>query len=185
MSAIRIGPAWDVRIAVETLRSRPLTAPAKMTSSSAYASFGMFRGMDLSATIKIKRPVSEVYEFVADPSNDVQWRTGITDSGLTTEPPLELGSEGFATAGDKVTVHWKVVEFMPESSVDWQLLDGPIEGYGGYRFVEEGDSTKFTLVANVKPSGFLRFMGPLFRRAGVRQNQQDVERLRDLLETGI
>jgi hypothetical protein len=138
--------------------------------------------MDLSASTVIRVPTQVVYDFVSDPANDTRWRTGVTESGLTTDPPLSLGSEGFVKAGTRVA-RWRVKAIQPGASVDWDLTDGPYGGSGGYRLEDLDGSTCFTLVADVKPRGFYRLLGPLFGRLGRKQNQADVERLRSLLET--
>ncbi len=138
--------------------------------------------MDLSATTMISVPVEAVYRYVSDPANDVNWRTGVTESGLSTDPPLAHGSEGYVKAGGQVA-RWKVTAIAPGASVDWELTEGPYGGSGGYRFEGVDGNTRFTLVANVEPRGFLRLLGPLFARIGRRQNQADVEALKDLLES--
>ena len=138
--------------------------------------------MDLSATTAIRAPAGAVYEYVSDPSNDVNWRTGVTESGLTTDPPLALGSEGYVKVGNQIG-RWQVTAIEPGASVDWELTEGPYAGSGGYRLEEIGGSTQFTLVADVEPRGFLRLLGPLFGRLGRKQNQADVETLKNLLET--
>jgi len=137
--------------------------------------------MDLSATTTIHAPVGAVYAYVSDPANDVNWRTGVTESGLTTHPPLAPDSEGFVKAGSRVA-RWRVTAIEPGASVDWNLTEGPYSGSGGYRFEDIGGSTRFTLVANVQPQGILRLLGPLFARMGRKQNQADVETLKGLFE---
>jgi hypothetical protein len=137
--------------------------------------------MDLSATIVIERVPRDVYAFVADPSNDVHWRSGVTDSGLSTPLPLGVGSEGYVRVGD-TEARWRVVGFTEGSSVDWELLSGPIRGTGGYRIEPDGEHTRFTLRADVEPRGAMRLLRPLVKRMGMRQNQADVERLKQLLE---
>ena len=137
--------------------------------------------MDLSATTIINVPVEAVYRYVSDPANDVNWRTGVSESGLSTDPPLTLGSEGYVRAGNRV-VRWKVTRIEPGVSVDWDLIGGPYAASGGYRLESVDGSTRFTLVADVEPRGFLRFVGPLFARMGRKQNRADVETLKKLLE---
>jgi len=122
-----------------------------------------------------------VYRYVSDPARDVNWRTGVAESGLTTDPPLALGSEGYVKAGNQVA-RWRVTAISPGVSVDWDLTGGPYAGSGGCRLEDVGGNTRFTLVADVEPRGFLRLLGPLFARIGRRQNQADVEKLKDLLE---
>lgn len=137
--------------------------------------------MDLSATTIIHAPIEKVYGYVSDPANDVNWRTGVTESGLTTDPPLGPGSEGYVKVGSQ-TGRWKVTVIEPGSSVDWDLTEGPYAGSGGYRLEEVEGGTQFTLVSEVEPQGFLRLLGPLFARMGRKQNQADVETLKGLLE---
>ena len=137
--------------------------------------------MDMSATIDIAVGPATVWGFVSDPENDVRWRTGVVESGLTTDPPMQLGSEGFARAG-KVLGRWRVTAIDPGASVDWELFEGPFGGTGGYRIAPMGGGTRFTLVADVVPTGFYRLIGPLFGWMGRRQNRADVATLKALLE---
>ena len=137
--------------------------------------------MEMSAATVIRVSPETVYRFVADPSNDVQWRAGVTESGLTSDPPLGLGSEGYARAGKAVT-HWRVVDIDPGSSMDWELTEGPFGGSGGYRLEPVDGNTRFTLIADVEPRGIYRLLGPLFGRLGRKQNQADVDKLKELLE---
>ena len=137
--------------------------------------------MDMRATTLIARSPRDVFAFASDVTNDVHWRTGVTKAGLTTRPPLGVGSEGYDRAGKAITT-WKVVAFEPSSIVDWVLTSGPYGGTGGYHVQPDGDKTRYTLVADVEPKGMYRLLGPLFQRMGRKQNQTDVERLKELLE---
>ncbi len=137
--------------------------------------------MQLTATTAIDVEPGAVYEFVSDPANDVLWRTGVTDAGLLTDPPLREGSVGFARAGRRVT-RWRVIEKDGENLVRWSLVDGPFRGSGGYRIEAAPAGTRFTLLASVEPSRSMRLLGPLFRVLGSRRNSRDVARLKNLLE---
>ncbi len=138
--------------------------------------------MDLSASTTIHAPTEAVYAYVSNPENDAHWRTGITESGLTTDPPMTLGSEGFVKAGKHVG-RWRVTAIEPGQSIHWDLIEGPYAGSGGYRVDDLGDSTRFTLVSDVEPSGFQRLLGPLFARMGRKMNQADVAKLKGILES--
>ena len=138
--------------------------------------------MKMNGTIEIQRPVDTVYEYVCEVTNDVNWRTGVTASGLRSDPPLGEGSIGFAQAGEAVT-EYRIVELIPGERVDWDLISGPFQGRGGYRFKETPNGTLFTLVADLEPAGAYRFLGPIFGWIGRRQNQSDVEKLRRILES--
>lgn len=139
-------------------------------------------GMEMNGTTVIQCPVEEVSKYVLDLCNDANWRYGVDESGLRSGDPLQEGSVGFTRVG-KTEVEWKVLSLIPGESVEWELLNGPFRGRGGYRFRAVGEGTQFTLVSEVEPTGLYKLLGPLFRRIGRRRNQSDVEKLRNILET--
>ena len=138
--------------------------------------------MEVSATTFIRRPASVVFDYVVDPSNDANWRTGVDESGLQTEDPVEPGVMGYTRVGD-ARVEWRIVSYTPGECVEWDLISGPIRGHGGYRAVPVEGGTEFTLIADVVPTVWFRLLGPVFGWVGRRQNQRDVEKLRDILES--
>lgn len=141
--------------------------------------------MDSSASISIERPPREVYDFVMDVPNDARWRTGVVEAAFLDDAPLGVGSTGYAAAdvnGKPARAEWEVYELVPGALARWNLTSGPIAGTGGYICEAEGDGTRFTLEANVSPTGALRLLGPLFAYFGRRQNRKDVARLKHILE---
>ena len=138
--------------------------------------------MNMSATTVIARPVKDVIAYVSDVRNDVNWRTGVIEAGLKSGDVLTIGTVGFARAEQAETV-WRIVGHVAGRSFDWELVSGPFKGSGGYRFIPLDSGTQFTLVADIIPSGVYRMMGPLFAWIGRRQNQADVEKLRQILES--
>jgi hypothetical protein len=138
--------------------------------------------MEMNGTTLIDRPLDTVWAYVNDASNDVHWRTGLTGSGLRSDEPLGPGTVGYARVGDE-EFEWRVVSYIAGESVDYELLDGPFKGSGGYRLVPVDGGTQFTLVADVEATGVYKLLGPLFAWQGRRRNQADVEKLRDILES--
>jgi len=138
--------------------------------------------MEMSGKIVIARTIDEVSGYVLDVSNDANWRYGVDESGYRSGDSFTTGSIGYTRAGN-LEVEWKVLSSIPGKSVDWEFLNGPFQGRGGYRFESVGKGTLFTLFADVKPSGFYRFLGPIFGWMGRRRNRSDVEKLRKILES--
>lgn len=138
--------------------------------------------MEMNGTTVIGRPVDTVFAYVSDVSNDVHWRTGITESGLRSGEPLGPGVTGYSRAGE-AEAEWRVTSYNVGESISWDLISGPYRGSGGYRLEPVDSGTRFTLVADIEPSGFYRLLGPLFGWIGRRQNQADVEKLREILES--
>ena len=83
----------------------------------------------------------------------------------------------------KREVEWRVISYIPGESVAWEYISGPLKGRGGYRLVPVDRGTQFTMAADAEPSGWLKLLGPVFTWMVRRQNQRDVERLRDILES--
>ena len=138
--------------------------------------------MELNGTTLIAQPVDRVSAYVMDVSNDVNWRYGVDETGYRSGDSFNPGAIGYTRVGD-VEVEWKVLSSTSGESVDWELLNGPFHGRGGYRLVSVEGGTQFTLVSDVEPTGMYKLLGPLFGWMGRRRNQADVEKLRDILES--
>ena len=134
------------------------------------------------ATTVIARPVDEVSRYVLEVPNDANWRYGVDESGYRSGDSFSHGSMCFPRVGE-LEVEWKVLSSIPGQSVDWEFLNGPFKGRGGYRFRPVEGGTQFTLVSDVAPSGLHRLLGPILGVIGRRRNQSDVERLRKILES--
>jgi hypothetical protein len=89
---------------------------------------------------------------------------------------------GYTLAGNQ-RAEWRVFSYVPGERVDWEFTSGPLKGRGGYHVAPAEGGTRFTLVADIEPTGWVRFLGPVFTWIGRRQNQKDVEKLRDILES--
>jgi hypothetical protein len=123
--------------------------------------------MEINGTTMIGRPIETVFAYVIDFSNDVHWRAGAPESGLRSDQPLGVGSVGYTRVGD-VETEWRVISYSEGESVDWELINGPFQGKGGYRLVPVDGGTQFT---------------PLFAWVGRSRNQADVEKLKEILES--
>jgi uncharacterized membrane protein len=138
--------------------------------------------MEMNGTIVIGRPVDVVFDYVIDLSNDANWRTRVDESGWQPGESLGVGAMGYTLAGGQ-KAEWRVISYIAGERADWEFTSGPLKGRGGYRFVPVDGGTRFTLVADVEPTGWLKLLGPIFTWIGRRQNQRDVEKLRDILES--
>ena len=142
--------------------------------------------MRQSATVIIDRPVEEVFDYVIDIPNDAEWRTGVVEAAYTSDPPLGVGTTGFdriSTSGQDMIAEWTTVEYEPGAFARWEYVSGPLQGSGGYVCESTGDGTRFIIEANVKPTGPLRLLGPIFGMILRRQIHADVNKLKAILES--
>ena len=142
--------------------------------------------VDLSASIDIDEQPSVVFDYVMDVTHDAQWRTGVVEAAFTSDEPMQVGSTGYDTVsanGRTMQATWTVTEVRDGVLARWLLDSGPIEGTGGYICETGPTGTRFTLEADVTPTGAYRLLGPVFGMIGRRQNASDVRRLKALLES--
>ena len=138
--------------------------------------------MELNGTTIIKRPVDVVFTYIQDVANDGDWRAALHESGWRSPEPAVPGAIGYSRAGNQ-EIEWRLLSYVPGERIEWEYLNGPFRGRGGYLLLPVDGGTQFTLVADVEPSGWLKLLGPVFAWIGRRQNQRDVETLRDILES--
>ena len=141
--------------------------------------------MRQSATIVIERPASDVFSYVMEVAHDAQWRTGIVEAGYTSDGPLGVGSTGFdriSANGRDMVAEWTAFEYEPGGLARWRFDSGPLEGSGGYVCEQAEAGTRFTLEADLKPTGMYRFLGPIYGVIVRRLNLADVRRLKSILE---
>jgi len=141
--------------------------------------------VNLDASVLIERRPDEVFDYVADVTHDVEWRTGVVEAAFDSDDPVGVGAKGFdrIEANDRSMMStWTVYAYVPGSHARWNLTSGPIRGTGGYICEPAGSETRFTLEARVRPTGWYVLFGPVFGMIGRRQNAADVEKLKRLLE---
>ena len=141
--------------------------------------------MDQSATILIHRPASVVFAYVMQVAHDAQWRRAVVEAAYSSEGPLGVGTRGFdriSTGARERVAAWTTVEYEPGRLARWKFDSGPVEGSGGYLCEADGQSTRFTLESRIRPTGPLRWLGPLFDWLVRRGNRADVAQLKTILE---
>ena len=73
--------------------------------------------MEMNGTTVINQPVETVFAYVCKVSNDVRWRTGVTESRLRSGDSIEPGTIGVTRAGN-VEAEWRVVAYSEGESVE-------------------------------------------------------------------
>lgn len=82
--------------------------------------------MEMNGTTVIGRPADVVFDYVADPANDANWRTGVDESGWQPGEAIGPGAISYTLAGNQ-KVEWRVVAYVAGESVDWDLISGPLK----------------------------------------------------------
>ena len=84
--------------------------------------------------ILIARPADEVFRFLADPENDLQWRSGVLDlkrisgSGLGARYQQTVKGPG----GKRIAADIEITELEPGHAIAFQTVTGPVRPRGRY-----------------------------------------------------
>jgi uncharacterized membrane protein len=145
--------------------------------------------VDVLTEIVIERPRAAVAAFSGDPSNAPKWYVNIESVEWRTEPPLRVGSRVAFVAhflGRRLAYTYEIVELEPGAKLVMRTSDGPfpMETTYGWESPTEG-TTRMSLRNRGEPSGFSKIAAPLMATAMRRANRKDLERLKELLETGL
>lgn len=118
------------------------------------------------ATTTIARPVHEVFAYVADPGNASQWDRNVIKARNVSPGPLQRGSliEVAVRSAGRRSVRFEVVDLEPGRRIRLRAAAATIPFLPDveYRFEPAGRSTIFTRRVEIRPTGLLRVVGPLF-----------------------
>lgn len=143
--------------------------------------------MEVTASIDIDRPASEVFEYLADMANNPEWQQGQQRCTWTSEPPLRKGSTYDQEAkflGKKIVSSFEVVEFDPGHRIRIRTTGGtmPIDVTREVAALSEDRSTVSAIVRGDPPMVF-RLAGPLLTMMVRSSVRKDYQRLKALLES--
>jgi uncharacterized protein YndB with AHSA1/START domain len=135
-------------------------------------------------TIEIARPAEEVFAFLADPTNDPQWRAGVLDirlrSGSGQGAVYEQGVKG--PFGRRVPADVEITALEPNRLIGFRAVAGPVRPEGRYELEPSATGTRVRFTLSCSPSGAKRLMTPMVTKA-MHSEVSQLERLRDVLET--
>jgi uncharacterized protein YndB with AHSA1/START domain len=136
-----------------------------------------------SSEIVIERPRDEVFAFLADPENDLQWRSGVLDlehvSGSGVGARYAQGVKG--PRGRRIPADIEITEVRRGELIAFQTLTGPVRPRGRYVLVtvDTGTRVRFELSADVK--GVKRLMTPIVQKT-MNTEVGQLERLKSAVE---
>jgi uncharacterized membrane protein len=139
----------------------------------------------VNGEIVIRRPVDEVFDFVADERNEPQYNPHMTRSDLATPEPIGLGSRFHAEITSKGRTTEMTVEFTEYQRPQRLGLVSTLSAMtitGGLTFEPVPEGTRMQWSWELAPRGLFRLASPLIARTGRRQEQAIWSNLKRLLE---
>lgn len=141
--------------------------------------------MRFSNTVTIRRPPSEVFAYLADPTNLPKWNYAITSTQQVTSGPVGVGTRFRQTRSipRPGVEELEVTEFVPDRRLAFHGDVGPLTGTLVYEMEAVPEGTTLTNSADLEGRGALGILAPL---AGIRVREAvavNLDRLRELLES--
>lgn len=118
-------------------------------------------------TVIVDRPISEVFAFLADGTNEPLWRPEVTSiehvsgSGLGAQYAQTMkGPGGRTIAGD-----FRLTRFDEPTRIDFEVTAGPARPTGSYVLRATGaGSTEVTFRLDLTPKGLMKLMTPMINK---------------------
>ena len=142
--------------------------------------------MRVASSVIIRRPIDEVFEYVADYRNDPSWRTEVKEMRYLSAGPVGAGTrvrETSALWGRRVVTESVLTVYEPNRRVDFASVSGPFRVSGSRLFEAVEGGIRVTSVLEWHPSSRLaRMVAPALARSYQRTIDRYCARLRTILE---
>lgn len=139
--------------------------------------------IDETHTVTINRPVKEVFDFVANPSNERDWHLDVKAVLRPTDGPYEFGEtfQWVVKFGGSKTYSVEITALEPNRLIELTTREGPVLPVLTHTFQPDGDGTRYTRRVRFETRGLLRVLAPLMNRM-INPNKRWAENLKELLE---
>ena len=139
--------------------------------------------IDETHTVTINRPVKEVFDFVATPSNEPDWHFDVKEVLRPKNGAYELGEtfQWVVKFGGSKTYTLEVTALEPNRLIEITTRDGAVLPVLTHTFQPDGEGTRYTRRVRFETRGLLRVMAPLMVRMN-NPNTRWAENLKEVLE---
>jgi len=133
-------------------------------------------------TVRIERPIEEVFDFLADGTNNARWRSAVVTIAKTSGDGVgEVYRQTLRGPGGRtVDGDYRVTAFERPTRLGFEVVAGPARPVGSYVLQADGpSSTSVTFTLDLQPRGAMKLMAPMIKG----QMQKEVGALEDLKRT--
>lgn len=139
--------------------------------------------LEATNTVQIARTAGDVFAFLADGTNDRQWRTGVLDvtrkSGDGKGAIYQQGVRG--PFGRRVPADYEITAYEPDRRIEFKAIAGPVRPEGSYQLEPADGGTRLTFTLRCSPNGLAKLMTPMVAKT-IRSEVSQLDRLRAVLE---
>jgi uncharacterized protein YndB with AHSA1/START domain len=142
---------------------------------------------DLQASITIRRPIADVFAFVADARKIPRWHADTAEVHLLSGDGRQAGSRLVDVIhtgkGKRMEAMVEITRYEPDRLWAFSAELGSFGGFDGcYRFEVVPAGTRVTFTEDLRLRGLLRLLRPLLSRQVGQTARANFARLRALLE---
>lgn len=140
---------------------------------------------EVEVSIRIHRPVEDVYAYASTFSAMPAWRGGVSEVGQLTDGPVGVGTRiraGGRVLGRPVGIVIEVTALEPGSRFAYRGVSGPLRTHNSVTFESVAGGTQVTWTDEIELGGILGPMEPLMARMVRRGYEADLGRLKAILE---
>ena len=135
-------------------------------------------------TISVRRPVDQVFRFLADGRTATQWRSGVIDvskvsgDGLGAVYKQQVRGPG----GRPIDADYEITGFETDKLIAFRAIAGPVRPTGSFSFEAMGDATILTFKLDAELGGWKKLVmsGPV--QSTMNAEMAALDRLQELLE---
>jgi carbon monoxide dehydrogenase subunit G len=137
-------------------------------------------------TVTIRRPVDDVFAFLADFENVPRWNYAIVETRKVSPGPVGVGTTYRQTRSVPRSSEeaFEVIVFEPSSRLEVQGDLGAFRAKVSYALEPTGSGTRLTNAVELGSSGLLALVGPLATSRVNHAVAANLETLKQILEGG-
>jgi uncharacterized membrane protein len=135
-------------------------------------------------TVSIRRPVDQVFRFLADGRTATQWRSGVIDVSKTSGEGLGAVYRQLVRGpgGRPIDADYEITAFEPNELIAFRAVAGPVRPTGSFSFEAMGDATILTFKLEAQLTGWKRLVMSRPVQSTMNAEMAALDRLQDLLE---
>lgn len=137
-----------------------------------------------SQSVTVRRPIADVFSFLADGTNDPSWRPEVTSirhvSGSGVGAHFAQTMKG--PAGRSIPGDYRITRYDEPTRLDFEVIAGPARPTGSVSLREtEPGSTEVTFTMDLTPRGVMVLLTPMINKQ-VRQEVANILHLPHAIE---
>lgn len=136
-------------------------------------------------TLHLKRPIEQVFAFLADYQNLRTWQSNLIENEQLTKGPLRVGTrlrEVRRTGPSQSEIHGEITDFEPNKRFSTKTSTKP-QVTVSYSLEGENGGTRLNYKFVMLTSGMMRLLEPLMAGAIKKGTELDFQRLKHILES--